>query len=183
MGIDPRAGEPARALLGHAICHEWEAYVGVIQDVGEEGFLECLSLYLRAAGYIAIDACGHRWPSDAELREIARRTAASELNLGVTELDVYEYLARCALGFGALAHAFPDPEQAASVPVLATATMLVSYRGPGSEWWDYLEQIELALAEADGLPENAFPAALLLSRRNHALKEQGDSDQVTSQPR
>jgi hypothetical protein len=183
MRIDPKAEEPARALLGHAIRHEWEAYVGVIEDAGEEGFLECLSLYLRAAGYIAIDVCGHRWPSDAELREIARRTAASELDLGLTELAVYDYLARCALGFGPLAHVFPDPEQAASVPVLATAAMLVSYRRHGTDWWDYLEQIELALAEAAGLPENAFPAALLLSRRNHALKEQGDPDQTVSQPR
>jgi hypothetical protein len=77
----------------------------------------------------------------------------------------------------------PKAEEPASVPVLATATMLVSYRRHGTDWWDYLEQIELALAEAAGLPENAFPAALLLSRRNHALKEQGDSDRAASQPR
>jgi hypothetical protein len=96
--------------------------------------------------------------------------AAADLNFGLTQSAVYGYLAHCALGFEPIAHVFPDQEQAASVPVFATAALLVSYRRHGTDWWDYLEQIERALEEAAALSENAFPAALLLSRRKHALE-------------
>jgi hypothetical protein len=172
MRIDPKVEKPARALLGNAIRGEWDAYAEVIEDAGEERFRECLSLCLRIAGYIAIDVCGHRWPSDDELHEIARRMTAADLNLGLTEPAVYDYLAQCALGFRPLTEAFPDPKQAASVPVFATAALLVSYRRHGTDWWDYLERIERGLEEAAGLPDDAFPAALLLSRRKHALSPQ-----------
>jgi hypothetical protein len=171
MRIDPKVEKPARALLGHAIRGEWDAYAEGIEDAGEERFLECLSLYLRAAGYIAIDICGSRWPSDTELREIARRAADTELGLGLAEPAVYAFLARCALGFEPIAHVIPDTEQAASVPVFATAALLVAYRRHGTDWWDYLEQIERALEEAAALSEDAFPAALLLSRRKHAVRQ------------
>jgi hypothetical protein len=171
MPIDPKVEKPARALLGHAIRGEWDAYATVIEEGGEERFLECLSLCLRVAGYIAIDISGHRWPSDAELREIAQRAAASELELGLTEPAVHDYLARCALGFEPLAEVFPDAQQAGSVPVFTAAALLVSYRRRWTDWWDYLEQIERGLEEAALLSENAFPAALLLSRRKHALEQ------------
>jgi hypothetical protein len=170
MPIDPKVEKPARRLLGHVIRGEWDAYATVIEEGGEELFLECLSLCLRVAGYIAIEACEHRWPSDAELREIAQR-AAAELDLGLTEPAVHDYLARCALGFEPLAEVFPDPQQAGSVPVFTAAALLVSYRRRWTDWWDYLEQIERGLEEAALLSETAFPAALLLSRRKHALEE------------
>jgi hypothetical protein len=172
MRIDPKVEKPARALLGHAIRAEWDEYANVIEDVGEERFLECLSLCLRISGYIAIDICEHKWPSDADLRDIAGRMSAVDLNLGLTEPAVYECLARCALGFEPLAAVFPDSQQAASVPVFATAALLVSYRRHGGDWWDYLEQIENALETAASLPESVFPAALLLSRRNRYLRTQ-----------
>lgn len=170
MRIDPKIEKPTRALLGHAIRGEWDEFTGVIEDAGEERFLECLSLCLRIAGYIAIDVCGGTWPSDADLRELGQRMAAVDLDLGLTEADVYNYLARSALGFEPLADVFPDKEQVGGVPVFATAALLVSYRRHGTDWWDYLEQIERALEEAAALSEDAFPAALLLSRRNYALK-------------
>ena len=169
MRIDPNVEKPARALLGHAIRAEWDDYADVAEEIGEERFVECLSLYLRVAGYIAIDACGHNWPSDTELTEIARRIAAADLNLDLTDSAVYGYLAHSALNFEPLAHVFSDPEQASRVPVFATAALLVTYRREGTDWWEYLEQIELGLEEAAHLSENAVPAALLLSRRKHAI--------------
>jgi hypothetical protein len=176
MPIDPHADQPARVLLAHAIRGEWDAYARAVQNAGEEHFLEALSLCLRVSGYIAIDARGHQWPADADLREIARDTAAAaaELGLGLTVVAVYEYLAHCALGFQALAHVFPDPEQAASVPVLATAALLVTYRSQDTDWPDYLDRIEHALEEAAALSQAAFPAAMLLSRRSHALMRHAD---------
>jgi hypothetical protein len=172
MPIDPKAEKPARALLGHAIRGDWNAYATCVEQAGEERFLEALSLCLRVAGYVAIDVSDHQWPSDADLREIAGYAAAAELGLGLTETAVRDYLAHCALGFEPLAHVFPDKEQAATIPVFATAALLVTYRRPGTNWWDYLDQVERALEEAAMLSRNAFPAALLLSRRSHALKNQ-----------
>jgi len=175
MQIDPKVEKPARDLLGHAIRSEWDEFAGVIEDIGEERFLECLSLYLRVAGYIAIDICGHKWPTVADLREIAQRMATVELDFDLTESDVYDYLARAALGFEPLIEVFPDRENLGSIPVFATATLLVSYRRHGTDWWDYLEQIEAALETAAPLPEDVVPALLLLSRRNRALKERCES--------
>jgi hypothetical protein len=176
MPIDSRADKPARALLAHAIRGEWNAYASAVEAAREEHFLEALSLCLRVAGYIAIDASGHRWPADADLRDIARNSAAAaaQLDLGLTEVAVYDYLTRCALRFEPLALIFPDPEQAASVPVLATAALLVTYREDGTDWPDYLDQIEHALEEAAALSQAAFPAAMLLSRRSHALMRHAD---------
>jgi hypothetical protein len=75
-----------------------------------------------------------------------------------------------------LAAVFPDRQQAASVPVSTTA-LLVSYRRHGSDWWEYLEQIENAFETASGLPESVFPAALFLSRKNR-LRTQATGDRL-----
>jgi hypothetical protein len=56
MRIDPKLEKPTRDLLGHAIRSEWDEFAGVIEDIGEVRFLECLGLCLRIAGYIAIVA-------------------------------------------------------------------------------------------------------------------------------
>jgi hypothetical protein len=171
MPIDPKIEGPTRAMISHAIRGERDQYTGVIEDVGEERFLQCLGLCRRIAGYVVIDVSGHKWPSDFDLRDIARRMAAVELDLDLSEPAVYDYLSRCALGFEPLADVFPDKGQAGVVPVSVAAALLVAYRRHGTDWWDYLEQIERALEIAAQLPEGAFPAALLLSREKHARDE------------
>ena len=166
MEIGPQADTAARALLGHALQGDRGAYAAAVTDAGQETFLECLGLCLRVAGYVAIDACGQRWPSDKDVARIAEQAAAADPGLGLTELAVYDFLAHCVLGLEPLTRVFPDREQAAAVPVFATAALLVSYRRPGTGWQDYLEQIQEGLEEAGALSANAFPAALLLSRKS-----------------
>jgi hypothetical protein len=162
-----------RKLLGHAIRGEFGEMISRAGSLGEQRFLECLACCLRVAGYIAIDVSGYKWPSDADVREIAQRMARMDSDFELPEADTYEFLARAALGFETLTDVFPDKEKAASVPLLTTASLLVAYRPEGKHWWEYLDVIESALEEADPLSEAAFPAALLLSRRTRALKAHG----------
>jgi hypothetical protein len=104
-----------------------------------------------------------------------------ELGFDLTESDVHDYLARSALGFEPLIDVFHDKEKLGSVPIFATATLLVSYRGHGRDWWDYLDEIERALEIAAPLPENVVPALLLLTRRNRALKERNSEAEPNPQ--
>lgn len=170
MRIDPKIEEPTRELLTQVIRGKHREIGPVLAGLGEYRFAECLSLCLRVAGYVVIDVCGHRWPTDAELRRIAELTADNDLGFDLTESDAYDFLARAALGFEPLTDVFPDKERAASVPLLATASLLVAYRADGKHWWEYLDVIEGGLEEAAPLSEAALPAVLLLSRRARTLK-------------
>jgi hypothetical protein len=164
MRIDPRIEKPARDMLGHAVRGELEQMAGVAQAIGDQRLQECLGLYLRVAAYIAIDVCGQRWPSDADLRKIAKNMAGVQMDFDLQEADVYDYLARAALGFEPLIQVFPEAESAA-VPILATATLLVSYRRNDEDWWEYLEMIEGTLEAAAATDLSVLPALLLRSRR------------------
>ena len=171
MQIDPKVEEAARDLLGYAIRGEFEQFAGVIETVGEQRFLEADSLCLRIAGYAAIDASGHEWPTDAQLRHLAQRLAGLEDKAyQLSESDAYGYLARVVLGFEPLLDVFPDQAKAASIPFFATAALLVACRPESRHWWEYLDVIEQALEAAAPLPETIVPAVLLLSRRSRALK-------------
>jgi hypothetical protein len=171
MGIEPKAEEPTRDLLGHAIRGEWQDFANVAEDIGETRLLECLSLCLRIAGYIAIDISGRTWPTTADVREIAHRMAATDLGFDLSEAEAHAYLNRAVLDFEPLTEVFPDREKLAAVPIFTTAALLVSYRKHGTDWWDYLDQIENALETAAPLSEDVVPALLLLSRRKRALNE------------
>jgi hypothetical protein len=171
MSIEPKVEEPARDLLGHAIRGEWQDFANVAEDIGEQRLAECLSLYLRIAGYIVIDISGQTWPAVADVREVAQRMATTDLDFDLNEGDAHAYLARAALGFESLAEVFPDREKLATVPVFTTAALLVSYRRHGTDWWDYLTIIENALETATPLPGDVLPALLLLTRRKRALSK------------
>jgi len=165
MRIDPKIEKPTRDMLGYAIRGEFSEMSGVAQAVGDQRFQECLGMCLRIAGYIAIDVCGQRWPSNADLRGIAQNMVRVEMDFDLQESDVYDYLARAALGFEPLIQVFPDQRSAASVPVFATATLLVSYRPGDQDWWDYLVTIEEAVEAAAVADLSVLPALILRSRR------------------
>jgi hypothetical protein len=170
MQIDPKVEEAARDLLGHAIRGEFAEFAAVIEAIGAPRFLEADSLCLRVAGYAAIDACGHQWPTDTELHGLARRMAGLEdKGYELAEADAYGYLTWVVLGFRPLLDVFPDQAKAATVPFFATAALLVACRPGDRHWWEYLDLIEQALETAAPLPETIVPAVLLLSRRSRAL--------------
>jgi hypothetical protein len=171
MGIEPKAEEPARALLGHAIRGEWDDFANTAEDIGDQGLLASLSVCLRISGYIVIDISGHTWPTVADVSEIAQRMAAVDLDFDLTEDDAHAYLTRAALGFEPLIEVFPDREKLATVPIFTTAALLVSYRRHDTDWWDYLNTIENALETVAPLSDDVVPALILLSRRKRALSK------------
>jgi hypothetical protein len=173
MPIDTRVEKPTRDLLEKVIGGEHREIARTLEDLGGHRFAECLSLCLRVTGYVVIDVCGHRWPTDSELRRIARRMSEADLGFALAETDAYDFLAHVALGFEPLADVFADEEQAGSVLLLTTASLLVIYRPDGMHWQEYLDMIEGALEEAAALSQAAFPAALLLARRTRALESRG----------
>jgi hypothetical protein len=168
--IDPKVEKPARDMLGHAIRGELQDLAVLIQAVGGETYRHVLALCLTAAAYIATDVSG-RWPTDADVREIARRVASKETAFELNEEDVYAYVSRAALGFGPLGEAFGNVEKAAALPVLITGSMLFRFRPRGQDQWDYLDQIWNATLAAENLDGSVLPAVQIRIHRTQLLKD------------
>jgi hypothetical protein len=166
--IDPKLEEPARDMLGHAIRGELHELATLIQSVGGEQYRHVLGLCLTAAAYIAVDVSG-RWPTDADVREIARLTAEREVELPLDQADVYDYLSDAALGFQPLPEALGDDATAATLPVLITASMLFTFRPKDQKWWDYLDQIWSAYETAENLDPSVLPALQVRARMLKAV--------------
>jgi hypothetical protein len=160
MRIDPNIEKPTRDLLGHAIRGELEAMGQQVYAIGDERYLECISLCIAIAGYIGVEAC-QRWPTEADLHEIARHAAATTKKFDLDESAVFDFLSRVVFGADKLDQVFPDLADSTTVPVLATARILVSFRPEylrDKEWWDYLDVIEGASEQATTLDPALLPA-------------------------
>jgi hypothetical protein len=172
MRIDPRIEEPTREMLGHAIRGDLSELEAEIEAVGDETYAAGIALCLIAAGYIAVDLAG-RWPTEADVREIARHTAASSTDYELREQDVYDYLSRGALGFRPVDEVFPDPGQGYTLPVLITAQMLIAFRlGDGHDLGGYLDTVWNAVETADQADLSLLPALMLRSQHVKAAKKQ-----------
>lgn len=90
MRYPDKVEEPTRDLLGHAIRGEWQDFANVAEDIGDQRLLECLSLRLRIADYIAINISGHTWPTRVDVREIARQSVTLSTMFGDEALDPRE---------------------------------------------------------------------------------------------
>jgi hypothetical protein len=167
MTIDPKVEEPTRDMLGHAIRGELQDLAALIQSAGGERYRQVLGLCLTAAAYIAVDVSG-RWPTDADVREIARVVVGHETEVQMGEAVVYDYLSGAALGFQPLPEALGDDVAAATLPLLITGSMLFTFKPKGREWWDYLDQIWSAFEAAERLDVSVLPA---LQVRTRMLKE------------
>jgi len=162
MVIDPKVEQPARTMLGHAIRHDLDELASVIGTVGSEMFAACVPLWVFASAYVAIDVSG-RWPTDADLREIAARAAKSATRLDISEQEIYEYLSRVALGSQRLDEVFPD-EGVGTIPLFATANLMLKFGPEDREWWEYLDQIWDAAQVADRTSITVLPALILRAR-------------------
>jgi len=125
--IDPKVEEPARQMLGHAIRGERAELAAAIRAGGSERRRQVLGLFLVTAAYTAVDVSG-RWPTDADLRKIARAVAEHENSTPVSADDVYDYLSGAALGFRPPAGALGGDTAAAAGPALITGSMLFIFR-------------------------------------------------------
>jgi hypothetical protein len=171
MLIESKPDEVARELLGHAIGGELDEYAAIVRDLGEREYLDASDVCTRVAGYIAVDICGQEWPSQVDLLRIAQIMARADMKFTLDETEVYDYLALSALGFESLLDVFPDMAKAGTIPFFVTAALLVAYHPEGMHWWEYLDVIEKALAEATPLAPETLPAVVLQARQARAMKE------------
>jgi hypothetical protein len=167
--IDPKVEEPTRKMLGHAIRGEAQDLSALILSVGNERYRQAIGLCLLASAYIAADASG-RWPTDADIKEIARLVHERGIEIKLDQADVYDYLSGAALGFNPLPEALGDDVAAAILPVLITGNMLFTFRPDSQKWWDYLDQIWSAYEKAEAVDVSVLPA---LQVRAKMLKASG----------
>jgi hypothetical protein len=171
--IDPKVEEPARQMLGHAIRGELAELAAAVRAGGSERRRQVLGLFLVTAAYIAVDVSG-RWPTDADLRKVARAVAEHENGTAaLTEAEVHEYLSGAALGFRLPAGALGDDTAAAVGPALITGGMLFTFRPRGGKWWDYLDQIERAYEAAETTDLSVLPALQVRARMLEEVESAG----------
>jgi hypothetical protein len=163
MGIDRKVEQTARAMLGHAIRHELDDLAALMRGAGNETLLRILPLCMLASAYIALDVAD-RWPTDADLREIAKHAAQSVTRLDISEQEIYEYLSRVALGSEKLDDVF-SAEGIVPIPLYATANLLLKFRPQDKEWWEYLDQIWDAAETAERTSLTVLPALMIRARK------------------
>ena len=164
--IDPKIEKPTRTMLGHAIRHELDELANVIRTLGDETLARGASLCVFVSAYIAVDV-SERWPTDADLREIAKHAAQSVTRLDITEQEIYEYLSLVALGSEKLDDVF-SAEGIVTVPLYATANLLLKFGPEEKEWWEYLDQIWEAAETAERTSLTVLPALMLRARQQPA---------------
>lgn len=172
--IDPKVEEPTRDMLGLAIRGELTELAALIQSVGGERYRQILGMCLSAAAYIAIDV-SERWPTDADVREVARMVAERGTEVKLDQAEVYDYLSAAALGFQPLPVALGDDVAAATLPLLITGSMLFTFRPEGRKWWEYLDQIWSAYEKAEATDASVLPA---LQVRVRVLKKARSRDEL-----
>jgi hypothetical protein len=169
MGIDRKVEQTTRTMLGHAMRHELDDLAALMRTAGNETLLRSLPLCLLVSAYIAIDV-SDRWPTDADLREIAKHASESETELDISEQEIYEYLSRVALGSEKLDAVFSD-EGIVPIPLYATANLLLTFRPRDEHWWEYLDQIWEAAETAEQTSLTVLPALMLRARKQPTQAE------------
>ena len=163
MGIDPKIEQPTRKMLGHAIRRELAELTTLARAEGAEALMASIPLCLFVSAYIAIDVAG-RWPTDADLHKIAKNASESATELDISEREIYEYLSRVALGPEKLDDVF-SVEGLATIPLYATANLLLTFAPREKHWWEYLDQIWDAAEAAESTKLTVLPALMLRARR------------------
>jgi hypothetical protein len=107
-----------------------------------------------------------RWPTEADLREIAKSAAESVTGLDITGQEIFEYLSRVALGSERLDDVF-SVDGIATVPLFATANLLLTFRPKEKHWWQYLDQIWDAAETAGQVSLSVLPALMLRARKEN----------------
>lgn len=165
--ISPRVEKHAREILDHAVQGELGDLAALIQAIGDEAYRETIGMCVYATAYVAVDVSG-RWPTSADVREIAQIVASEETRYRLDSGEVRDYLSRAALGFEELDQALGTMEAAATLPVLVTASLLLRFCPPGQEWFEYLDEIWNAFLAAEAVAEPALPAVQIRLRRAQA---------------
>jgi len=168
MEIDQKTEQPTRKMLGHAIRHELDELAASVRAEGNDALLGSIPLCLFASAYIAIDVSG-RWPTDADLLEVAKSAVSAVTRLDITDQEIYEYLSRVALGPEKLDDVF-SVEGLATIPLFATANLLLTFCPRDNDWWEYLDQIWSAAEAAERTSLTVLPALMLRAHKESTTR-------------
>jgi hypothetical protein len=162
--IDPDLERVTRELLDLAIRGDIAELAAGVEFIGGERYRDVLGLCLIAAAYVAVDV-SDRWPTEADVREIAQVVAEGENSTELSEGDVRAYLTFAALGFRPLEEALGSAEKAAALPLSITAGLLSRFLPEGRTWQEYLDQIWNATLTAESTELAVLPALVVRDRR------------------
>lgn len=166
--IPPEIEKPFRKALGHAARAETEELERLLDSLSDVQLAAAVGMCGFVAGYVAIDVCGGEFPDETNLRKIAKAAvkSASAHELGLTEQEAYDFLARGVLRSVPLPELFPDPDRMAMLPFAFAVNLLAAYL-PLEEvdgWGEYLNKIEDWYEVAQPMDLALLPALLLRSR-------------------
>jgi hypothetical protein len=165
--IQPAVEDIFRRVLGHSARAESELVFGLLEGLDGEQLATCTALCAFVAGYTAIDVVGREWPNEESLRKIAKGTVktSNAQKLGLTEQDVYDFVARVSLRFEPIEEVFPDPGRMVSLPFYVTAHILGAFGPIEEEWWEFLDMIEAMYEMSENSDLKLAPALMLRARR------------------
>lgn len=164
MPIDPKVESATRSMLDHAMRGRVEEIPPLLEGLDAEGRRACIQLCLLITGYIVVDVCGSRWPSENAVRRIAENAVKAETRLNLNETQVHGYIARTVLNFEPLNQTFPEPADELMAPILITGSLLLTCVPRDKDIWRYLDEIETATEAAESMERYLFPAVIYRSR-------------------
>jgi hypothetical protein len=167
MNVDPKIEDPTRTMIGQAVRGELPELDRLIGTVGDQVYGMSAAYCVLAAAYLAIDVCG-RWPTDSDIRGIARLAASSSSRYILNEQDVYDYIARMALIGEPMNHVVASSDVDVRLPVLVTAQLLVAFCPKGTTVWEYLDTIWNAFNAAEHADMSILPALLIRQKQIQA---------------
>lgn len=166
MKLDPKVVKATREMLSHAGRGELDEVAKVMQGLGDdERFRQCLELCVKIAAHIAVDVLGPNWPTDAGLRRMAENLVKAEDEYELDADQFFDYLKKAALGFQPANQVFPSMEQASILPIVMTASMILSYRPKDQDPGEYLSGIEEGIQWAESVPPTALPSMIVHAHR------------------
>lgn len=161
MRIDPNVERATRDALAHALKGRLEEIPPVLRGLGDDAqYQAVLQLCVLIAGYVSVDVCGPAVPAEADLRKIAENMARVTSSFTLNADDVKSYLSRVVFGRETLVQVFTDQNDAAFMPILTAASMIVTFCPKGKTPWDYLDMIEAATESADAVEDHVTPAVI-----------------------
>lgn len=157
MPIDQKISDQFRVMLGYAIRNELDEFMSGITEVGPQRYEEFITLAIRVAGHVAVDAA-ERYPTDPDLKKTAQIAARSVTGLPVTEEEIYLFLSKVVFGRETLAAVAEDRGKASLIPMFVTANLTISLSPRGVNQWSYLDVIESAIEAADKINFGVLPS-------------------------
>lgn len=171
MNVDPKIEDSTRTMIGHTVRGELRELDQLIETVGDQVYGMSAAYCVLAAAYLAIDVSG-RWPTDTDVRKIAQLAASSSSRYGLSEQDVYDYIARIALAGELMNLVFAGADVDIRLPVLITAQLLVAFCPKGKTVWEYLDTIWNAFNVAEHADMSILPALLIRQKRSQSAAKQ-----------